>query len=80
MTWDRRLDAAIRRVTGPEDDPDEEVNGDPDSTLGEDDESGFDEAFDWSDWQAYLDGGFDDAEGEEDDDDDAEEDEDDEDE
>ena len=79
MTWDRRLDAAIRRVTGPEDEPDEEVNGDPDSTLGEDDESGFDEAFLWDDWQAYHDDGFDDAEGEDEDDDD-EEDEDDEDE
>lgn len=30
-------------MTGPEDDIDVAVNGDPDSTLGEDDEAGFDD-------------------------------------
>lgn len=35
---------------GPEDEPDERVNGDPDSTLGEDAEEGqFEEMHDWPD-------------------------------
>lgn len=55
-------------MIGPEDEPDEEVNGDPDSTLGEDDESGYDEMADFAEWQAFEDDGFDDAEGAEDDD------------
>lgn len=32
---------------GPEDEPDDRVNGDPDSLTGEEDESGFDEMTDW---------------------------------
>lgn len=48
-------------MSGPEDDPDDAVNGDPDSTLGEDDESGFDEMADWPE--------DDDDEGDEEDDD-----------
>lgn len=41
--WPIWLERHIRRVTGPEDEPDTGVNGDPDSMLGEDDESGFDD-------------------------------------
>lgn len=73
--WDRALAAAERRVFGPEDEPDEEVNGDPDSTLGEDDEQGFDEMADAPEWQAVEDDGFEDAEGSEDDDESEDEDE-----
>ena len=61
------------RRAGPFDESDE-VNHDPDSMVGEEDESGFDEMADWADWQTYADGGLDDAEGG-DDDDEAEEDE-----
>lgn len=55
-------------MIGPEDEPDEEVNGDPDSTLGEDDEEGYDEMADFAEWLVVEDDGFDDAEGSEDDD------------
>lgn len=34
-------------MTGPEDEFDPVVNGDPDSTCGEEDEEGFDEMADW---------------------------------
>ena len=71
--WNSELDAAVQRVAGPEDEPDEEVNGDPTSMLGEDDESGFDEMAEWPDWQAVLDDAYDDAEGGDDDGEDEEE-------
>ena len=61
VDWNRELERAIRRIAGPEDESDDEVNGDPDSTVGEEDESGFDEMADWTDWQTYRDDGFDDA-------------------
>ena len=76
MTWDRRLDAAVSRVTGPEDEVDEEVNGDPDSTLGEDDEEGFDDDPFGVEPLFVEDDGLDDAEGEDDDEGEAEDDED----
>jgi hypothetical protein len=41
--WPEWLEQHIRRVTGPEDEADTNVNGDPDSTVGDDDESGFEE-------------------------------------
>jgi hypothetical protein len=47
-------------MTGPFDDTDE-VNHDPDSMVGEEDEEGFDELGDLGDWQAVDDDGFDDA-------------------
>lgn len=59
-------------MSGPEDETDYEVNGDPTSCVGEDDESGFDELADWPEWQAYLDDGFDDADSGDEDDDDGE--------
>ena len=68
-------------MTGPEDCFDDETNGDPDSTVGEEDESGFDEMSDYPD-EPLDDDGFDDAEADEDDEDagdDEDEDEDDED-
>lgn len=40
--WPRDL-AEAERLVGPEDEFDPEVNGDPDSTLGDDDEEGFDD-------------------------------------
>lgn len=50
ISWSKRLDAAVRRVAGPEDEIDESVNCDPDSTLGEDVEEGeFEEMHDWPD-------------------------------
>ena len=72
--WDSALDREVRRIAGPFDESDE-VNHDPDSVVGEEDESGFDEMADWTDWQIYADDGFDDAGGEDDDEaeDDAEE-------
>lgn len=73
MNWDRALDAAIRRTIGPEDEVDLEVNSDPTSTLGEDDEEGFDEMVWFAEWQAFEDDGFEDAEGSEDDEEDGEE-------
>lgn len=61
--WPLVLDAAVRDITGPEDDFDDETNGDPDSLLGEEDESGFDEfASDHPDPFVEPDDGFDDAE------------------
>ncbi len=72
MNWDFELDAHVRRIAGPEDEPDDEVNGDPDSTLGEDDERGFDDGPDEPEPLFADDDGFDDAEGEEDDEDDGE--------
>jgi len=59
-TWDDRLDLMVMQVTGPYDESDE-VNHDPDSLVGEEDESGFDEMADWEEWQTYEDDGFDDA-------------------
>lgn len=41
------MTARTSSAAGPEDEPDERVNGDPDSTAGEDDEEGFDEMADW---------------------------------
>lgn len=41
--WPAELHRHERLIVGPEDEPDESVNGDPDSTLGEDDETGFDD-------------------------------------
>lgn len=57
---------------GPEDEPDEEANGDPDSMLGEDGEEGFEEMADWPE-EAGLDDGFEDTEIDEDEDDGEEE-------
>ena len=51
-------------MTGPEDEFDPAVNGDPDSTTGEEDESGFDEMPAEAGWEDESD----DDEGEEDDD------------
>lgn len=64
------LGAMEREAAGPYDDFDPEVNGDPGSTVGEEDERGFDEmpAVYWPDEQ-LGDDGFDDAEGEDEDDD-----------
>ena len=50
-----------REQSGPLDEPDEETACDPDSTVGDEDESGFDEMADWAEWQAVDDDGFDDA-------------------
>ena len=47
MDWPRELERMIRHVCGPEDEFDPQVNGDPDSTVGEEDETGFDEMADW---------------------------------
>jgi hypothetical protein len=52
ISWPDLLLEHERQICGPEDEFDERVNGDPDSTLGEDDESGFDEmspAVGWDD-------------------------------
>ena len=35
--WPAELDREVERIAGPEDEPDERVNGDPDSTVGDDD-------------------------------------------
>ena len=51
-------------MTGPEDEFDPAVNGDPDSTTGEEDDSGFDEMSPLVGWEDEGD----DDEGEEDDD------------
>lgn len=67
MTWPQALAAAEQQAAGPEDEPDEEVNGDPDSTLGEDDEEGFDEMAWFGEWQAFEDDGFEAPYGSEDD-------------
>lgn len=69
MIWEHLLEAAERRITGPEDEVDLETGGDPDSTLGEEDEEGFDEMVWFAEWQAWADEGFEDAEGEDDEDD-----------
>lgn len=68
MNWDRELDREVCRIAGPEDESDDEVNGDPDSTLGEEDESGFDDGPDEPEPLFVDDDGFDDAEGAEDED------------
>ena len=47
--WPAELERHIRRVCGPEDESDLEVNGDPDSLTGEEDESGYDEEYGWED-------------------------------
>lgn len=60
---------------GPEDEPDEEANGDPNSLVGEDDDAGFEEMADYPD-ESGLDDGFEDAGGAENDDESDEEDED----
>ena len=57
---------------GPEDEFDDETNGDPDSLLGEEDESGFEEMADYPD-EAGLDEGFEDADVEDEGDDSEEE-------
>lgn len=59
-------------MTGPFDESDE-VNHDPDSMAGDEDEAGFDEMAEWPEWQVWLDDGFDDAEGGEDEEEDGEE-------
>ena len=64
IRWPVELDRAERAV-GPEDEFDEEANGDPSSTLGEDDDEGFEEMAGYPD-ESGLDDGFDDAEGGED--------------
>ncbi len=58
--WQELLRAMEAEIAGPEDEFDEEVNGLPDSTLGDDDESGFDEMAGWPDEELDEDG-FDDA-------------------
>ena len=63
------------QTTGPFDETDE-VNHDPDSLIGEEDESGFDEMADWPEWLAVPDDGFDDAGDDEDSEPDGENDED----
>lgn len=42
IDWNAEL-ARAERMVGPEDEFDPEVNGDPSSTLGDDDEEGFDD-------------------------------------
>jgi hypothetical protein len=67
-------------LAGPGDEQDEEANGDPDSTLGDEDEMGFNEMVWWPDPLFAEDGGFEGPEDEdfwdeEDEDEDGEEDE-----
>ena len=66
IDWPAELDREIARVCGSEDEADEELNGDPTSTLGEDDEEGFDDGPDEPEPLFVDDDGFEDAEGEED--------------
>ena len=67
------LERAERAVwAGPEDEFDDETNGDPDSLLGEEDESGYEEMSGYPDEPA-IDDGFDDAEGDEDEEEDDDE-------
>jgi hypothetical protein len=48
--WPAWVERHFARHTGPEDEPDERLNGDPSSTLGEDDDTGqFEEMHDWPD-------------------------------
>ena len=61
-------------MSGPEDEPDEELNGDPTSLVGEEDFEGFEE-MDGYPAESGLDDGFDDAEIDEDDEDEDDEDE-----
>ena len=68
MNWDRELDREVRRIAGPEDESDDEVNGDPDSMVGEEDESGFDDGPDEPEPLFVDDDGLDDAEGSDDED------------
>ena len=63
MNWDRELDREVRRIAGPEDESDDEVNGDPDSMVGEEDESGFDDGPDEPEPLFVDEAGLDDAEG-----------------
>ena len=64
--WNRVL-SVMERQAGPEDEEDPEVN-DPLSSLGEDDDDGFDDD-PWGAEPLFVnDHGFDDADGEEDDD------------
>lgn len=66
MNWNAELDREIWVRFGPFDESDE-VNHDPDSLVGEEDESGFDEVADWKEWSTFDDDGFDDAGSEDDD-------------
>lgn len=77
--WERLLIEAIRQVTGPEDEFDDETNGDPDSLVGEEDEMGFNEMVRWPEPLFAEDDGFDDADLGEDDEDEEGDEEDDED-
>jgi hypothetical protein len=63
------------RYPGPEDEPDDEVNW-PDSTLGDDDEEGFDDGPDEPEPLFAEDDGFEDVEIEKEDDEDGDEEED----
>jgi hypothetical protein len=67
MNWSLALDAEVERIAGPFDESDE-VNHDPDSLLGEEDEGGFDDDSDGADPLFVEDEGFEDVEGEEGDD------------
>lgn len=64
----------ITHVSGPEDEPDEEANGDPDSTIGDDDDMGFNEMVWWPEPLFAPDDGFDDDWDDEDAEDEEEED------
>lgn len=57
----------MEREQGPEDEFDDELNGDPDSLVGEEDEEGFEEMADWPE-EAGLEGDFDPPEGDDDED------------
>ena len=64
--WPAELRRMEREITGPLDEPDDETNNDPDSLLGDDDESGFDEMADFPD-EDVGDDGYDDAESDDED-------------
>ncbi len=68
IDWPAELDRHVRRIAGPEDEFDDETNGDPDSLLGEEDASGFDDGSNEPEPLFTEDDGFDDAAGEEEDD------------
>lgn len=75
ISWPGALDAEVARIAGPFDESDE-VNHDPDSFVGEEDETGFDDDPGGAEPQFADDDGLDDAGGpEEDDEDETEEDE-----
>ena len=65
--WTDLLRLMETEQSGPEDEPDEDVNGDPDSTLGDDDEMGFNEMVWWPEPLFAEDDGLDDGEGDEED-------------